>query len=88
MAELNYRISDMKRGLVKSVDLFGYADGGGAFRKRSSPGLARERWLASVGGGMRFSALGMSWSGELGLPLHRAHSGRHVRAFFSVARAL
>jgi len=88
MAELNYRISDMKSGLVKSVDLFGYADGGGAFRKRSSPGLARERWLASVGGGMRFSALGMSWSGELGLPLHRAHSGRHVRAFFSVARAL
>ena len=86
MLEISYRLPEAKRG-PKSVEVFGFVDGGGAFRKRASPGLPDEQWLAGAGAGMRFSALGMSWSGEIGFPLTRRHANRDPRAFFSVAKA-
>jgi hemolysin activation/secretion protein len=84
--EIAYRLRDTKRG-PKSVEVFGFADGGGVFRRKSSPALPEEQWLASAGTGMRFSALGFLWSGEIGIPVARSHADRDVRAFFSVARA-
>ena len=84
--EIAYRLRDAKRG-PKAVEVFAFADGGGAFRKKSSPALPDEQWLASAGTGMRFSALGFLWSGEIGVPVARSHADRDVRAFCSVARA-
>ena len=86
MAELSYRLGDFHGGL-KALELFAYGDGGGAFRKRFSPGLPKEQWIAGTGTGFRFSVLGMFWSGEIGVPLRRVGDDREVRAFFSVARA-
>ena len=87
MIELSYRIGDVKGG-PKAVEFFTYADGGGAFRKRASPGLAKEQWLAGAGAGARFAILGMFISGEVGVPLKRVNDNREVRAFFSIARGL
>ena len=56
MAEISYRVGP------KSLELFAFADGGGAFRKRPSPGFPKEQWLASGGVGARFSALGFLWA--------------------------
>lgn len=86
MLELGYRLGDTKRG-PKGIEAFAFADGGGAFRKKASPGLPDKQWLASVGAGARFSAMGFLWSGEIGIPIARSHAGRDARAFFSVARA-
>jgi len=87
MAELSYRLGAIKDG-PRGVELFTYTDGGGAFRRHASPGLPRQQWLASSGAGVRFSALGMLWSGEIGVPIARAHTRGGVRAFFSLARVL
>jgi hypothetical protein len=62
--------------------VFGFVDGG----KRASPGLPDGQWLAGAGAGMRFSALGLMWTGELGFPIARSHSDRDPRAF-SLAKA-
>ena len=86
MLELGYRLGDTKRG-PRSLEVFAFVDGGGAFRKRPSPAFPDEQWLASAGAGARFSALGFLWSGEIGIPVARSHSDRGARAFFSVARA-
>jgi hypothetical protein len=86
MLELGYRLGDTKRG-PKSLEVFGFIDGGGTFREHSSPGLPDKQWLASAGAGARFSALGFLWSGEIGVPVASSHANRDVRAFFSVARA-
>ena len=86
MLEIGYRLPDPKRG-PKSVEVFGFVDGGGAFRKRASLGLPDEQWLAGAGAGMRFSALGMIWTGEIGFPIARSHANRDPRAFFSIAKA-
>ena len=85
MVELGYRIGDVKGG-PKALEMFAFADGGGAFRKRSSPGLPKDQWLAGVGAGARLSAFGMTWSGELGIPLKHVNEQAGVRAFFSIAR--
>ncbi len=87
MLELSYRLGDVKGG-PKALELFAYADGGGAFRKHSSPGLPKERWLAGTGAGARFSLFGTVMSGEVGAPLKRVGEDREVRAFFSIAKGL
>ena len=87
MVELSYRLGDIKRG-PKAVELFGYADGGGAFRKHESVGLPGEQWLADVGGGARFSVAGFTWSGEIGIPVALSRADRGVRAFFSIVKSL
>ena len=86
MVELAYRLGDVKGG-PKALEMFAFGDGGGAFRKRSSPGLPKDQWLASVGAGARLSALGMFWSGELGIPVTRVNGQGGVRAFLSIAKA-
>lgn len=83
--ELGYRLPDSKHG-PKSIELFAFADGGGTFRKRSSPFIPDEQWLASAGAGARFSALGFLWSGEIGVPVARSRVNRGPRAFFSVVK--
>jgi hemolysin activation/secretion protein len=87
MAELSYRLGDLKGG-PRNLNLFAYTDAGAAFRMHASPGLPDEQWLASVGAGTRFTLAGMTLSGELGVPLHRINAGRQVRAFVSIARTL
>ena len=86
MVEISNRLGDIKRG-PQALEIFTFVDGGGAFRKKKSPGLPKEQWLASAGAGARFSALGFTWSGELGVPIARSHADRNVRAFFSVAKS-
>ena len=81
MAEISYRVGP------KSLELFAFADGGGAFRKRPSPGFPKEQWLASGGVGARFSALGFLWGGEVGVPIARSNADRGVRGFFSITKA-
>jgi hemolysin activation/secretion protein len=85
MVELDYRLEDAKRG-PKDLEVFVYADGGGAFRKRGSPAFPDEQWLAGAGLGARFSALGFRLAGEIGIPIARSDAGRGVRGFFSVVR--
>lgn len=85
MVEFAYRVPDSKRG-PKSVELFAYADGGGAFRKHSPVFFPDEQWLASAGAGARFSALGFLISGEFGIPIARSHVDRAPRAFFSAVK--
>jgi len=85
MVELSYQLGSIKNA-PKGLELFTYADGGGAFRKHASPGLPHEQWLASAGAGGRFTALGMIWSGEVGVPLKHSRSNQHPRVFFSVVR--
>jgi hemolysin activation/secretion protein len=87
MVELGYRLGDVGTKL-KALELFAFTDGGGAFRKRSILGLPGEEWIASVGGGTRFSTFGLSFAGEVGVPVSRSKIDRGVRAFLSVTRAL
>jgi hemolysin activation/secretion protein len=86
MLELNYRLGDKAKS-VKGLELFAYADGGGAFRKHQSAGLPKQQWIASVGTGARFSAAGILFIGEVGVPVARDKVKGGVRAFFSVAKA-
>ncbi|HYC94440.1 MAG TPA: POTRA domain-containing protein [Sphingomicrobium sp.] len=86
MVEISNRLGDIKRG-PQALEIFTFVDGGGAFRKEKSPGLPKEQWLASAGAGARFSALGLTWSGEIGVPVARSHANRDIRAFFSVAKS-
>ena len=86
LAEIRYVIGDTKHG-PKSLEAFAYADGGGAFRKRSFAGLPDKQWLASAGAGLRFSALGLLWSGEVGVPIARTRVDRGPRLFFSVVKS-
>ena len=85
MLELSYRVGDVKAG-PKALELLAFVDGGGAFRRRPSPGFPDKQWLASAGVGTRFSALGMLWAGEVGVPIARSHVERDVRAFFSITK--
>lgn len=82
MLELSYRLGGTK-GLIKSAEMFAFADGGGAFRDRSMPGLPKEQWLAGTGAGARISALGVMWSAEIGIPMARSGDDRGIRGFFS-----
>ena len=86
MVELSYRLRDVKRG-PKALEIFAFADGGGAFRKHDSLGLSKEQWIADAGAGVRFSALGFFWSGEFGAPIARSHADRDPRAFFSLTKS-
>jgi hemolysin activation/secretion protein len=86
MAELSYRLKDVKRG-PKGLEIFAFADGGGAFRRMDSPGLSKEQWIADAGAGARFSALGFFWSGEFGVPISRSRADRDPRAFFSLTKS-
>ncbi|NUS99516.1 MAG: ShlB/FhaC/HecB family hemolysin secretion/activation protein [Sphingomonas sp.] len=81
MAEISYRTGP------KSLELLAFVDGGGAFRKRPSPGFPDDQWLASAGVGARFSVGGLLWAGEVGVPVARSNVDRGVRAFFSVTKA-
>lgn len=83
--ELGYRL-DRQKHLPKTLEIFTFADGGGAFRKRSSGGLPKEQWIAGAGAGARFSALGFLWSAELGVPIARSGADRDARAFFSATK--
>lgn len=85
MLEFSYRLREPKHG-PKAVEIFAFADGGGAFRHRSSPGLPKNQWLADVGSGVRFAAFGFRWSGELGVPIARTGADRDIRAFFSITK--
>ena len=82
MLEISYRL-DAKT--VKLFEVFAFADGGGAFRKRPSPGLP-EQWLSSAGVGTRLSAFGLLLSGEIGVPITISHNSRGIRAFFSATK--
>lgn len=86
MIEVNYRLPEAKRG-PKRVELFAFADGGGAFRRRSTPGLTREAWLVSAGVGARMNIFGLLLSGELGKGLANGDRDRDYRAFFSATKA-
>lgn len=86
MAEISYRIGGVRQA-PKSLELFAFVDGGGAFRKRSSPGFPKEQWLASGGVGTRFSALGFLWAAEVGVPIARSNADHGARAFFSITKA-
>lgn len=83
--ELGYRLGDLSSHL-KSLELFTFVDGGGAFRKNEGPGLPERQWLASAGGGARLSASGFRLTSEIGLPFARSHEDRDIRAFVSLAR--
>lgn len=85
MIELGYRLDGQKH-LPKTLELFTFVDGGGAFRNRSLPELPKEQWIAGTGAGARFSALGILWSAEMGIPIARSRADRDVRAFFSATR--
>ena len=85
MVELGYRPVGLALP-VKNLELFTFVDGGGAFRKRSSPGLEKELWLAGAGAGARFSAFGFHWSSEVGVPIALDGADRGVRAFFSTTK--
>lgn len=84
MLELAYSLGDGRTSSGRPK-LFAYVDGGGVFRERSSE-LPKEQWLASAGLGARFSALGMLWSGEAGVPIARRNADRNVRVFFSATK--
>src|SRR6185295_14985922 len=86
MLELGYRIGNVGKQL-KALEIFAFTGGGGAFRKHESFGLPDEQWLADAGAGARFSALGLIWSGEVGIPVARSHASRDPRAFFSIAKS-
>lgn len=86
MIEVAYRLGDVKGG-PKKAELFAYADGGGTFRKHATAQLRDNQWLAGTGIGSRFSIGALQLSGEVGVPVARAHAKRGVRAFFSIARA-
>jgi hemolysin activation/secretion protein len=85
LAEIRYALGDTKP--LKSLEVFAFADGGGAFRKRSFLGLPDEQWLAGAGGGLRVAALGLLWSGEFGVPIARSRVHRDPRLFFSVVKS-
>lgn len=85
MVELGYRPKGTGQ-LAKNLEVFTFVDGGGAFRKRSSPGLHEELWLAGAGAGARFSAFGILWSSEIGVPIALDGADRGIRAFFSTTR--
>jgi hemolysin activation/secretion protein len=87
MLELRYRLPDVPKG-PKAFDLFVFLDGGGAFRKRSSPELPEKQWLAGAGTGVRLSIFGLRWSAEVGVPIARTDAHRGVRAFFSIVKVL
>jgi len=55
--------------------------------RRSFAGLPDEQWLAGAGAGLRFSALGLLWSGEVGVPIARTKVDRGPRLFFSVVKS-
>lgn len=86
MLELGYRFGDLQAGL-KGVDLFGYVDGGGAFRQKNVPGFADSQWLAGVGAGARFTIAGLTFTGEVGVPLARTGRKRSPRGFVSATKA-
>ena len=86
MVELGYRLDTAKRNF-RFVDFFAFIDGGGAFRDRSQPGLPKQQWLASVGGGTRVSALGVYWSAEIGVPIAQRGGEGGPRVFFSAIKA-
>lgn len=85
MVELAYQLGGAKP-FVDSAEVLAFADGGGAFRDRSSPGLSRERWLASIGAGTRIAAFGFLWSCEIGVPVAISKADRGVRLFFSTTK--
>ena len=85
MIELGYRPASIAQ-VVRNLEIFAFVDGGGVFRKRSSPGLEKELWLAGAGAGARFSAFGILWSSEIGLPLALDGADRGIRAFFSTTK--
>ena len=82
MLEVNYRLGGTKE-FIKSAEIFAFADGGGAFRDRSMPGMPKRQWLAGTGAGARISALGVMWSAEIGIPIARSGADRGIRGFFS-----
>lgn len=86
MLELGYRLGDVRTGL-KGVDLFAYADGGGAFRQKNVPGQADRQWLAGAGAGARFTIAGLTFTGEVGVPLARTGRKRSPRGFVSATKA-
>lgn len=86
MLELGYRLGDVRSDL-KGVDLFAYADGGGAFRQKSVPGFLDSQWLAGAGAGARFTVAGVTFTGEVGVPLARTGRDRSPRGFVSATKA-
>ena len=58
------------------------------FASAQSLGLPKEQWLASAGAGARFSALGLLWTSEIGVPLALSRTHRGIRAFFSATKIL
>jgi hemolysin activation/secretion protein len=84
--ELGYRVGDVRAG-PKAVDLFAYADGGGAFRQKNVPGFADSQWLAGTGVGARLTVAGVTMSGEVGVPLARTGRNRSPRAFIALTKA-
>ena len=85
MIEIGYRLEDSKQA-VRNAEIFAYVDGGGAFREHASPGLPKQRWLASAGVGARLAAFGFLWTSEAGVPLALSNGDRGVRLFFSATK--
>lgn len=82
-AEISYRLTDSKHRFA-NLSLFAFADGGAALQAKSSD---RNRGLASVGVGTRFSLAGVAFSAEAGLPVVAAGLDKTPRIFFSTYRA-
>lgn len=85
IVEVGYRVGETNQ-FPGNLEVFTFVDGGSAFRKRSLPGLPEQEWLAGVGAGARFSALGIFWAGEVGVPLARTNADRNLRTFFSATK--
>lgn len=84
--ELAYRPEDLEK-FVNRPELFGFIDGGSAWQAGSDSGLPKRRSLASVGVGGRFSLAGLSFSTEVGIPLHLQGEKKSARGFVSAFKS-
>ncbi len=69
------------------VEFFTFIDGGAAFQHGYPAGIARNRALASMGGGARFMLGGIYVNAEAGVPVETTHGENAFRAFVSASKA-
>jgi hemolysin activation/secretion protein len=84
--EVSYRIAEPK-GTFGGAELFGFADGGAVHEAKSALALDRNRSLASVGVGTRFTLARTAFSVEAGVPVAARGLDKSVRLFFSTYRS-
>lgn len=84
--ELAYRLDGLKN-IIDRLELFGFVDAGVAGQNGSNSGLPKSRSLASAGVGSRFSMAGISFSAEIGVPLHLQGEKKSARGFVSAFKS-